>query len=383
MKKHFTIKKTFLSWLVVLTLTLACVERIEFDIPPARLQIVVEGNITSDPGPYTVKVSEGISLDANSPESTPIEGLKIDLYDSEGAFEAFTETAPGTYQTGGFIQGEVGHSYYIRIETTDGKIYESVPDTIEPVGEVLDITYEYEARTVEGLLDDLPADVFNVYADGNAGPKDQNLFRLRYTGTYEVLTYPELNLTTPRTYTPYKTPYPCSGYIVVGYNEDGSLAGGGRLKKVDECTCCVCWAKQYEPAPQLADNQLLLDNEYRNIKVGEVPINNATFYKKYLIELEQMSMTRASFEYFKLIKLQKENASSLFQSTFGEIIGNIKGVNTEEPIIGLFWATSIAKKTIFIDRTEVPYLLTPIEVKPFRCYDSYPNASTIKPEAWQ
>ncbi|MFT6215613.1 MAG: hypothetical protein ACJAS3_002013, partial [Roseivirga sp.] len=88
-------------------------------------------------------------------------------------------------------------------------------------------------------------------------------------------------------------------------------------------------------------------------------------------------------EYFRLIKLQKENASSLFQSTFGEIIGNIKGVNTEETIIGLFWATSIAKKHIFIDKTEVPYTLTPIEIKPFRCYDSYPNASNIKPEAWQ
>lgn len=383
MKRHHTLKKTFLSWLLVLTLTLACVERIEFDIPPARAQIVVEGTITSEPGPYTVRVSEGISLDASAPESTPIEGLKIDLYDTEGAFEAFTETAPGTYQTSGFIQGEVGHSYYIRIETPDGKIYESTPDTIEPVGEVSNITYEYEARTVEGLLEDLPADVFNVYADGNAGPKDQNFFRLRFTGTYEVLTFPELNMTTPRTYLPYKTPYPCSGYVVVGYNEDGSIAAGGRLLQVDECTCCVCWAEQYEPVPQLADNQLLLNNEYRNIKVGEVPINNATFYKKYLVELEQMSMSRTSFEYYKLIKLQKENASSLFQSTFGEIIGNIKGVNTEEPIIGLFWATAIAKKHIFIDKSEVPYPLTPIEVKPFRCYDSYPNASTIKPEAWQ
>jgi hypothetical protein len=376
-------KKRYLSLFAILIVVLACVEAIEFDVPDAELQIVVEGYITDEPGPYQVKVSEGIVLDAPSPKSDPVEGLVINLFDDEGNSELLTETSPGTYLTGGFIQGQVGHSYYISIETPDGRIYQSEPDKIEPKGEVDKIYIEYEAKTVDGLLGALPADVFNIFVDGNAGPRDQSFFRLKYTGTYEVYTNPELYERRVPTYTPFKDPFPCSGYIVVGYNEDGSLAPGGRLLKERESTCSICWVKQFEPAPQLSDNQLLQNNEYRGIKVGEVPVNNATMAIKYMVSVEQMSMTRVAFEYFKLIRAQKENASNLFQSTFGEIIGNIKGVNTEQQIIGLFWATSIDKQLLFLDKNDVPYPLTPTQILPFRCYDAYDFASTEKPAEWR
>lgn len=93
-------------------------------------------------------------------------------------------------------------------------------------------------------------------------------------------------------------------------------------------------------------------------------------------------MSRKAFEFFKLIRAQKVGASSLFQPPSGEIKGNIKGINNAEPVVGLFWASSVRSKSLFIQRNEVPYLLPSIYFVPDACNKFYPNASTTKPALW-
>src|SRR5258708_13442047 len=57
------------------------------------------------------------------------------------------------------------------------------------------------------------------------------------------------------------------------------------------------------------------------------------------------SLSKKSFEFFRLIRAQKEGASSLFQPPFGEIKGNVSPVNSTAPVVGLFWATSVDRKS--------------------------------------
>ncbi len=362
--------------LIVLVIIGSCVEPIEFDIPPAELQTVVEGFISDDPGPYTIRVSEGFSLDDISSARRPISDLVITLIDDLGLTEQYTEVSPGVYQTSGAIEGEIGRSYYIRIEAPGGDIFESVPDMIRSTGVIEDIRFEYEARIVETNVTTLAADVFNILIDGNAGTEEESFTRWRFKGTYEVLTYPELHLLRPPTYTPYPDPFPCSGYVVVG------CIGATKIKQISPCECCSCWVSQYEDKPQLSDNLLVKNNEFRNIKIAEVPISAATFHNKYKIEVDQMSMTRQAFEFFRLVRSQKEDASNFFQPTFGEIIGNIKAINNEKSIIGYFWGTSIDRSSTFIKRDDIPYPIVPIEVSTNKCDLSYPFSSTVKPDGW-
>ncbi len=366
-------------WL--LAVLIGCVEPIEFDVPPAAAQIVVEGMISDNPGPYTVRVSQAMDLGADSLNPMPVLNAEIRLYDDAGNVEDFTETSPGVYTSGGAIRGEVGRSYHITLKTDDGRIFESEPDVLNPGGEIGDIKFEYESRKVQVGDYELPDDVFNVYVDSRAAGGEENYVRWRFTGTYKVLTYPELNMTlvSGYPYLPYKDPWPCSGYIVT----ESGFGGGGTLEKVDDCTCCTCWARHYESKPQLSDNQLVSDNQFNNIKVGEVPISNVTFYDKYMVEVEQMSISRKAFEYFKLIRTQKDGASSLFQPPSGEIRGNVKAVNSDTKVVGLFWAASLKKKTAFIQKSDIPYLVTPITYVTEPCYDYYPNSSNEKPQQWE
>lgn len=373
--------KWSLYYVLAILVTGACVERIDFDIPPAQFLTVIEGSITDQPGPYTVKASRGLSLDSDSSFLVPIERARITLLDDLGNTEAFTENAKGIYETKGVMRGTVGRTYRIRIEMPDGKLFESMPELLRPVGQIKEIRYEYEARTQQKFFGEVAADVFNVFVDSDAGAagSGENFVRWRFRGTYEVLTYPKLHLTFVQGYTPYRNPWPCSGFRI-GLGPEGS---GGTYEVIGECTCCTCWANQYEEFPQLSDVQLITNNEFKNIKVGEVPINNATFHKKYRVQVEQMALSRNAYDFFKLVRTQKEGASSLFQPPSGELRGNIRPVNSNDPVVGIFWAAAVSTKVITIFPSAVPYPIVPIDFITLPCYDFYPNASSTKPSFWE
>ncbi|MBL7877474.1 MAG: DUF4249 family protein, partial [Cyclobacteriaceae bacterium] len=163
MNRRINLPEWSLRWMVFFLLISSCVEPIYFDVPPAELQLIVEGLITDNPGPYTVSLSKALTLDAQSSEPEPVQDATITLFDDEGNSEVFTEISAGSYSTNNIIQGKVGHSYYIRVETSDGKIFESTPDKLNPVGEIEDIRFEYEARTTIKPYGEIVADVFNIF----------------------------------------------------------------------------------------------------------------------------------------------------------------------------------------------------------------------------
>lgn len=370
-KRLFNIVKRF----CVLALVSACVDRIDFKIPPADPLMVVEGMITTDPGPYTVRVSKSIGLDSDSSFRDPIAAVKIKLHDDQGNQEDFKEVSPGVYSTSGLIQGAVGHSYYIHMETSDGKIFESQPDTLYPVGQVTAIKYSYQHEVISLNYGDVDHNFFNIFVDADAGSSSNNYVRWKFTGTYKVVTNPELHQTLSEEFW-YKTPLPCSGYEVA------PALHGGTLTKVGDCTCCVCWVTDNESTPHLSDEQLVTNHQFRNVKVGEAAVNANTFTEKYLVKVDQMSLSKAAFRFFGLIRAQREGASSLFQPPSGQVTGNLIPLNSNEKVVGLFWATSVTTKFASILRSDVPYILPPADSIPNTCR-VYPNSTTEKPSFWQ
>jgi len=367
-----------LKWAIVILVFDSCVERIEFDSPPPGTLMVVDGSISTDPGPYTVSVTKGFGLDADSIDFNPVQKLKVTLYDVNGDNENLSEISPGTYQTNGSLRGQIGHSYYIRIETVDRKIFESLPERINPVGKINKIRFEYEKRIIQKNFYEIDNNVFNIFIDADAGEGADIYVRWRFKGTYLVVSYPELFMRSTPPYTPYKDPFPCSGYILT----PGPMGSGGLLVKLGDCTCCTCWANNFETIPKIAETGLVSGNEFRNIKVGEVPINSQTFYDKYLVEVEQMSLTKSAFDFFKLVRKQKEEGSSLFQPPAAEIRGNIKPINNNDLVIGLFWATAVTEQHIFIEKSDIPYPLPAANQNTLPC-TTVPYSSTIKPKLWQ
>jgi hypothetical protein len=117
------------------------------------------------------------------------------------------------------------------------------------------------------------------------------------------------------------------------------------------------------------------------VKVGEVPITNMTFVNKYLVEVEQLSLSKTAFEFYKLVRKQKEEAATLFQPPPGILVGNVFGKNNDNLVVGMFGASSITKKHIFIYPEDVPFNIIPPFFDTLPC-THYPNSSTNKPALW-
>ena len=170
-------------------LAASCITPIEFKVPGSVPLLVVDGMITNDPGPYTVRLFKSFVINDRYENPVSEFGAEVVLHDTEGNQENLIEVERGVYRTQGVMQGQVGKSYYITIKTIDGSRYESAPETIQPPGSLEDLTYKYRSdiEVIEGQ--EIPVRGFDIFIDGKAAG-DSRLLRWKLTGTYKILTFP-------------------------------------------------------------------------------------------------------------------------------------------------------------------------------------------------
>ncbi len=347
----------------------SCVDPFKIAVNPGADIFVVDGLITDQPGPYTVKLSTSKPLDLNSQlyAYNWVTHATVIIHDDEGNQETLAEVSSGNYQTKIF-QGVVGRSYFIEITTEDGKQFVSESERLQPVGDMADLRFRYE-QGASGT-----ADEFGVYTDTQFFPEQNGLVRWRWTGTFEIFTYPSLRtkyVGNPPVKVP--DPIPCSGFQVVRNN----------LVQAFDCSCCDCWVTQVSDPPIISDERYVSDNQIINQKVATVPINRRTFFRKYHLEVEQMSVSRAVYNFWKGIIAQKKTGSDLFQTPPPKTSGNIKAVgSTSMQVIGIFGASSIKTKDLTILRTDVPHPLPVIDSLIASCLSVYPKTTNVRPSFW-
>ncbi len=365
MKRGYTI--------LFIVLLVACVDRIEIDaLTDAPSQLVVEGFISNEPGPYTVRLFRSSKVEDVLSSATPFSARTVSISDNLGNSEVLTETSNGSgiYVTRpNGIRGTIGRAYTLKIENRDGKIYESSRELIKPAGKVDSIYTEFESfKPQQG-----PTEYgYRVFMNSTGDDKSDNYFRWRFKGTYRVETNPELH-DTPFGQGRIPAPRPCSGYI---YN--------GNLVQVGPCFCCTCWVSQPEKKPIVSDNQFVTGGKFNRIEVGFVPVNAFTFFDKYMIEVKQLSLSKEAFEFWRIVQSQKEGASSLFQPPFGQAKTNIFPTNGGPEVLGIFYASAVARKIKFIKKSEVPVPVpNPSAIIPEACNTTFDLASVTKPFDWE
>jgi hypothetical protein len=350
-----------------------CVDRINVEVGVGATPIVVDGHISNQPGPYRIELAKAIEIDAKLSVRNLISAKKITIADNLGFTEELTQSEPGIYWTKvGGIQGEVGKAYKLRIELLDGRIYESKFDTLRQAGNLDKVYFDFKSEVVN----DATHYGFDIFFDSNLGEKNDFHFLWKFIGTYQVQSNPEL-FTQSCGESICPKPRPCSGYIV---SESGSI------EQVAPCECCTCWVSLVNDLPVISDNQFVKAGKFEGIKIGYVPLDSWIFLKKVHVEVQQQSLSKAAFAFWKAVLSQKAAGSSLFQPITGKIPGNF--VQIAGPIgniEGIFYATGINSKTTYINRIDVPdqRLLTDPDL-PFK--DScikFGNATNIKPTFWE
>ncbi len=125
-------------------LACSCTKVIQVNLNNASPQIVIEGNITSSPGPYRVQIIKTVNFsDANVYPA--VSGAIVKITDStSGITDVLAETSAGIYTTQTLPQGTAGHTYQLYV-LTNGKTFTASSRMPQPV--TLDsVTFQHNSR---------------------------------------------------------------------------------------------------------------------------------------------------------------------------------------------------------------------------------------------
>jgi len=372
----------------------SCVDRIIFDVDlPQELPLAVSGYISNQPGPYQVYLSSSFDTQSNVNLKNPISAKQVVLFDELGNSEELMEIGKGIYQTSE-TQGRVGGIYTLKIELVDGRIYESLPDTLLAPGQIDSLYYVFTADQDFAGVTSYGFDI-SINAQGN----EENDLRYMWsmTGTFKAETQPW------RTIPGMGSCYPipelsnrCNFIpLCTGLRNVSLPYFTPAYERVSDCECCTCWYQVFTSSPILSDDFFTAVPDYAELPIYRVPLDEWIFMFKIHVQVSQKTLTERSFRFFGSIRDQKEAIGSLFQPISGKIPGAfVQIAGTPTPISGLFYAAGISSRSMYITPYDVPGSI-PVPIVNYEprnggpgqgwvsCLELFPNATNVKPTFWE
>jgi hypothetical protein len=310
------IKKIKLSHIFLLTIWLlsACVDKFDAGLNTNIKKLVVDGEISNKPGPYRVTLQQSSPFGSKDFSPPPFNAV-VSIADNQGNKETLTDLGFGIFETK-TTQGVIGRAYTLEVKIGDKKVYKSTPQTIKKPNQIDNIYAEY--IPYEGTPNVFIAGEFHVFLDTVDPETKGDYYRWTYTN-YEKLDF-------------------CLRTVVV--NDAGRFAF--------EYNCCEpCW----EINPCLGCIYLGSDQYFNGKKINRQFIGKFPYdsYKTLFLQVEQKSLTKENYFYWKEIDGQINNSGGIFDTPPANIQGNIYNVNDpNDQVLGFFAASGI---------TSVPYRL--------------------------
>lgn len=365
----------------------ACVDMMVFDISSQEIQgVSVSGLITDSPGPYHVSINSTFDIDSKESIKTPISVKHLILSDDLGTKEELNEVEPGSYVTSATgIQGEVGRVYTLRVEFWDGRIYESIPDTLMPPGVVDSVYFAFVETPTETEAVEYS---FDIFTNASKGEGLNNQFMWSMVGTFKSTIDPEQGRLDKYGCNPQDNGkcnfYPlCTGLWNIGQG----ILSRAVFERVGPCECCTCWYTVFNNKPILSDDKFIQAEHFSDIEVYNVPLSGWIFMNQFHAEVRQFSLTKNAFRFWGAIRDQRNAIGNIFQPVNGKVPLNFSQLAGENyPVYGIFYAAGMSTKSRYITRDDVPSTIPiPTPQKPAdvgSCLRLFPNASTNKPPFW-
>ena len=287
----------FKYWIITILAISGCTDPINFETEPNAGYLVVEGLVTDAPGTNRVKLSrtgEFTNIFEGGLER-PVTSAVVTIIDDQNNTTDLVELSGGIYLTDSLVfRGELGRTYTLRIETSNGQVYESTPELLEKkvsFDELKSEFKEFEIVNDNNILvtregTELLVDM--TFLEG------RNVF-VRHSWRYAID----------------KRVFFDIDYINVINSNNFSQ------NKVNDLSI------------------LLLEKNF-----GSLP-------QEFRMEVSQFTLSRTAFNFWDALAKQRENGGSIFDAPPTRITGNI--VNTGDPdevVIGIFSAAGVTKREI-------------------------------------
>ncbi len=307
----------FLFFLIMVT---ACIDEYWPDISNYENLLVVDGSLTNEPGPYSVRLS--LTSNVNNPAYIPLTACSVTIADDAGNTEPLAEAQPGLYITSseGF-RGIIGKQYRIRIITPEGKTYSSpFQKLLAPVG--IDTVYaEVEYHETADMNHDLAGMQF--YLDTYRAENDSSYYVWKLEETFQF-------------YSDYFIDYLYMGYWV---------------QFTDRDSVHTCWTTQNVFEFFTANTLNLTDPILIRYPLHYVDTETKRLQVNYSLLVRQFTVDADAYSYYDQIRNLLVDAGKLYTKQPYQITGNvISNDDPGEPVLGYFLVGGLATKRIFVKR---------------------------------
>lgn len=317
-------KLFFIFLLFFLTAILnSCVERYRPLIDKYDNLLVIDGNITNLPGPYTVRLSRSAPL--HNLEFIPVTDCELTISDNTGNSEVLLAVEPGIYQTSpSGIQGVVGREYKISILLPDGNTYESDFEELKKAVELDSVYAQIEYRENETV--DHTTVGYQFYLDTKMADAEKNYFLWNLNATYH-----------------YQSDYTIR-WVYIDTLE--WFHGPWRLYN--------CWIDDPISEIFIYSTEGLSSSLVTAFPLHFVNTETRRLSVKYSLFVKQFTISQRAYTFFKGLK-ENTDQGSLYEQQPSQIRGNVKNINDiNEPVLGYFLTAGLHEKRIFVDRPKYP-----------------------------
>ncbi|GJM32791.1 MAG: hypothetical protein DHS20C18_17920 [Saprospiraceae bacterium] len=337
--------------LSILCLLSSCVERFYPEVDKYDGLLVVEGKITNEPGPYTIRLNRSIGVYDFQKDYLPEINASVHILDDLGNSFQLSEIEAGVYQNlASGLQGIPGRSYKLIIDLENGETYETPFEKMkEPTSiESVDARIEYKYF----LDEDAEIPGYQFYISGGPAPNEKNYYLWQCEATYQYRS-------------DFSIFYIFEGFIDEFPNPD-SLA--------------TCW--RTFPVKEIFT---LSTANFADPKFNQVPflfqrVDDKVVSIRYSLLTKQYSINETAYTFWNSIKNQIANTSSLYNTQPYQIRGNIFNIaDEEEPVLGYFLVASVAENRTFVDKPTDPDIeLSKCVIDPM----ALPYALMLPPSEW-
>lgn len=327
-------KKKFPIYLILLLLLVgSCITPItDFTQVSSQSFLAVEAALTDQFGPHKVRLYMSSDKLTGS-FFTPVTKAKVYIVDDKGVRQDFTEvtTSKGTYLSSSNFAGRVGGRYVLNIETTEGKKYQSVAETMKAVPEIENLITRFEVQDNYAKGDARRAG-FNVYLDF----QDPNTTGDNYQWYWKHYQRADI----------------CETCVGGSYNFrlNACVQPAIPTEQTLSYKCAGdCWDISFSTDLNILSDSYLNGQRITGRLVARIPFDGTS---PYYLQLEQRAITANSYNYYQSLKAQTQNNGTLFDVPAETRFSfNIKSItNPEEKILGIFDVFAVRKRIFYIDR---------------------------------
>lgn len=143
--------KNIIFIILSLFLLTSCEKEIDLDLDDRSGNIVIEGNITNQAGPYTVRITKSVAF-TQSNQYPAVTGAQVVLSDNTGQTETLQYVGNGNYITTAFA-GVTGRTYTLKIQA-EGKQYtaqSTMPEVVN-LDSLMQDSFTFGGETTYTLL---------------------------------------------------------------------------------------------------------------------------------------------------------------------------------------------------------------------------------------